>query len=254
MKHIYDLILRITLIVFIVMGLICCSIKTDKNNDSLKPIVSYKNDSIEYIVYEQSLKVNADNKIQCDHFLNFSENLNGFEIEGADLADLYSFLYQISRNYIHLDTKEIYYYNIDFKGVPNDSIKKEIWNKIKEIKKIEITHETKNQDIYILDPTKSTKLNQYLSKNQSQGTKITGNNEKTIYKNATISMIVNNLNEWYSEKFVYTGNQSQKYNIEIPNGKSETYLVQYLKNQFDIKIDKSQKSVTFYKISMKNDK
>ena len=93
------------------------------------------------------------------------------------------------------------YYNIDFKGVPNDSIKKEIWNKIKEIKKIEITHKTKNQDIYILGPTKSTKLNQYLSKNQSQGTKITGNNEKTVYKNATISMIVNNLNEWYSEKF-----------------------------------------------------
>ncbi len=254
MKNIVVLVFRIILSVFIVMSLICCTIKTNKNNDSLKPMISYKNDSIEYIVYEHSAKVNAENKEQCDHYLNFNEDFNGFEINGADLADLYSFLNQISRNYIHLNIKEISYYNIDFKGGTNDSIKKEIWNKIMEIQKMVITQETKNQDIYILDPTNSQKLNQYLSKKQSQETKIKGNNENTIFKNATLSMIVNHLNEWYSEKFVYSGNHSQKYNIEIPNGKSEAFIVQYLKDQFDIKIEKSQKSVTFYKISMMNEK
>jgi len=254
MNKIFVLISRITLFIFIAISLICCAQKNKTNSDSLKPLISFKNDSIEYMVYEHSAKVDADNKEQCDHFLNFNEGLKGFEINGADMADLYSFLYQINRNYIHLNAKEINYYNIDFKGIPKDAIKKEIWNKMMEIKKIVITQETKNQEIYILDPTNSQKLNQYLSKNQSQGTDITGNNEKTIYKNATISMIVNNLNEWYSEKFVYTGNQPQKYDIEIPNGKSEVFIIQYLKEQFDIKIEKSERSAIFYTISDINEK
>lgn len=251
MKNIYVLSSRITLSIFIAISLISCSIKNKTNNDSLEPLISYKNDSIEYIVYELSEKVDADNQEQCNHYLNFNESLNGFEINGADMADLYSFFYRISRKNIHLNSKEINYFNIDFKGIPKDTLKREIWNKIMEIKKMGITQTTKKQDIYILDPTNSQKLNQYLSKNQSQGTEITGNNKKTIYKNATISMIVNNLNEWYSEKFVYTGNQPQKYDIEIPNGLSEAFILQYLKDQFGIKIEKSERSVISYTISEK---
>ncbi len=68
MNKIFVLISRITLFIVIAISLICCAHKNKTNSDSLEPLISFKNDSIEYMVYEHSTKVDIDNKKQKIYF------------------------------------------------------------------------------------------------------------------------------------------------------------------------------------------
>lgn len=250
MKNIF----KITLTIFISISFICCTIKSQTTNDSVEPIISFKNDSIEYSVFETSVKTDAENDIQCKNYLSSFFDSKGFEINGADFADLYSQFFNIEKQFINLKINDKSFYNIVFKGTYNDSIKKALFQKIAEVKNIKISQEYISKEVYVLDIKESRKLDQYLCNLCGDNPIVKGENNKYHFKNCNFTLIVSVLNQWHPNKFFFDGDQTKKYNIKIPTSKDEKETIQYLKDYYDIKITLTQKEFVFYTISPKNKK
>lgn len=217
-----------------------------QGSDVINQLYEFKNDSIEYIVIENIKKSTLENHLMSRFTAEYKVTEEGFKIYNASIGDLYSFIYQVKRYQIKIDSPQLILYNIVYKGDSNDSIKKEIFQKIAALKKLKISENKLSQNFYILDTKHSKKLKKYISKSNSITSFMNGNNEKCVFSNSPFSDIVEHLNKMFPDQFKFEEQEKIRYSLEIPNGKSEKYIIKYLKRKFGIKIKKTRQIVTIY--------
>ncbi len=234
-------------ILFLVLLLNLQSVKVAaQGSDVINQLFQFKNDSIEYIVIENIKKPTLENHLMSNFSAEYKVTEEGFKIYNASIGDLYSFIYQVNRHNVKIESSPLIFYNIVYKGVSNDSIKKEIFKKIIEFKKIKISENKIRKNLYILDTKHSKKIKKYISNSNSIASYINGNNEKYVFTNAPFSEIVKHLNKKFPDQFKFEEHEKIRYSLEIPNGKSEKYIIKYLKRKFGIKIKKTRQIVTIY--------
>jgi hypothetical protein len=214
----------------------------------IRQLITFKNDSIEYIVLENSMTIIDEIQAQTNYSYELHQNSDGFKIYGITLADLYALSYNVNKNCVKSELKEKNLYNVIYKGLPNDSIKKEIFEQIVKLKKLFITESTCRELFYIMDIKKSKKLKRYLSISSSIGSFVNGTNEKYVFTNTPFPDFVEKLNSKYQDHFLYEGDQKTRYNLEFPNEKNEKYIVKYLKKRYGIKIRKIHVTLKIYTI------
>ena len=59
---------------------ISCSVNLSNKKTNDKQLLSFKNDSIEYAVYELDTKLDSENNQQCNNFKEIYNKNDGFEI------------------------------------------------------------------------------------------------------------------------------------------------------------------------------
>lgn len=212
-------------------------------------ILSYKNDSIEYVVFENNSKLNSDSISQCGKFLEVENTKNGFEIYGADIADLYSIFYNINKNNIDLRNQTAISYTIIYKGIIDDNVRKDLFQKLLDKRGLIISNKQISNEVNLIEIENSTKLDLFKNSKSDQDIKVLLGNDKYELINVSFVIFSNTLNNLYPNKFIYEGENQKRYNLEIPLGKDEDTMIKYLKEKYDININKTQKTIQTYIIS-----
>jgi len=228
----------------------CNTLISDRNLKN-KQVLTFKNDSIEYNVFEKSLKVNSDNISQCEKFLEFETSQNGFEIHGADIADIFSIFYNINKNNIDLQNRKAIFYSIIYKGVVVDHVKKEIFQKLLDQRNLKISKNIVQDNVNLMNVEDSCKLDQYLNTKTEIKIKVLLSNDKYNLINVDLLIFSNTLNELYPNRFFYKGEKQKRYNLEIPLGKDEESIIIYLQEKYGIRIEKIQNEIQTYIIDDK---
>jgi hypothetical protein len=237
----------INILVCIFFCFSCNTFNSDKKFNK-KQVLTFKNDSIEYTVFENSLKVNSDNISQCEKFLEINNSQNGFEIHGADIADLFSIFHNINKNNIDLRNRKAIFYSILYKGVVVDHVKTEIFQKLLDQRELKISKNSFKDSVNLLIDEDSIKIDQFLNRNNKDEIKVLLSNDKYILINVNLRILSNTLNELYPNKFFYNGENQKRYNLEIPLGKNEESIIIYLQEKYGIRIEKIQKEIQTYVI------
>lgn len=227
---------------------VCCSCNTLISDKKFKKelVLTFKNDSIEYTVFQNSLKVNSDNISQCEKFLEINNSQNGFEIHGADIADIFSIFHNINKNNIDLRNRKAIFYSIIYKGVVVEDIKKEIFQKLLEQRDLKISKNIFKDSVNLLIGEDSIKIDQFLNTNNKDEIKVFLSNDKYILINVNLLIFSNTLNDLYPNRFFHKEDNQKRYNLEIPLGKNEESIIIYLQEQYGIRIEKIQKEIQTY--------
>ncbi|HHT51739.1 MAG: hypothetical protein PHR19_04390 [Bacteroidales bacterium] len=213
-----------------------------------RQVLAFKSDSIEYVVYELDRKKDSENNQQCYNFVEINNKRDGFEIYGANIADLFSFFFNVDKHNIYFEDKKRSFYSVIYKGKVESEIKKDIFQKLIDYKGLKIVKNTILADINSLEIEKSIKLSSYINPNSNEKISILLNDEKYIFSNVNLIIFVKKLNELYPGKFFYEGDSTKRYNLEIPVGLGYGEIIFYLKDKYDISINNIQREVLMYSL------
>ena len=133
-----------------------------------RQVLAFKSDSIEYVVYELDRKKDSENNQQCYNFVEINNKRDGFEIYGANIADLFSFFFNVDKHNIYFEDKKRSFYSVIYKGKVESEIKKDIFQKLIDYKGLKIVKNTILADINSLEIEKSIKLSSYINPNSNE--------------------------------------------------------------------------------------
>lgn len=248
-KNLINLAKFVFLITIIIACISCNSKKTEKDEYTENIVLDVKADAFEYKVYENHAKVNSDNIDQCEKFFEFKSNAEGFEIYGADIADLYATFSKISRNNVDLKNKKAVFYTVIYKGKQSDSVKNEILNYLLDKRNLQVIEHFLEVNSLNITVGNSDKIAKYISKDGSKENSTTvmtdDNYELTNTNLKTLAVVLNDL---YPNTFFYKGNEERKYDFKIPLGRDVNAIIDYLKETYGIESSPSVENITSYEI------
>lgn len=247
-KDLINLAKFVFLITIILAFISCNSKKTEKDEYTENIVLDVKADAFEYKVYENHAKVNSDNIDQCEKFFEFKSDAEGFEIYGADIADLYATFSKISRNNVDLKNKKAIFYTVIYKGKQVDSVKNEILKYLLDKRNLQVVEHSLEVNALNITVRSSDKIEKYISKDSKEGstTVITDDNYELTNTNLKTVAIV--LNDLYPNTFFYKGNEETKYDFKIPLGRDVNDMIDYLKENYGIESSPSVENITSYEI------
>lgn len=234
----------------LLVAMITLLLSCTKNNDIKKQILNYKNNEVSYQVYEHSSKVNDDNIDQCKNFLEFSSSNTGFELYGASIADVYSYLFDVERANVKLEDKKAIFYSIIYNGPKNDTIIKDAFNKLLKSRNLNVTTNAQVFAVYTLPENALQLLDKYASTNNTEASGVTFSNNKIQLNNGTLPMLINSLNEQYPNTFATNLTSTSKFNLTIPIFKTANQTINYIKANYGITFIKQNKIIPQYIISV----
>jgi len=234
----------------IIMLLLSCT----KNNNIKKEILNYKDTEVSYQVFEQLSKVNSDDIDQCENFLEYSSSNTSFELYGASIADVYSNLYDVDRSNVKLEDKKAIFYSINYNGIKNDSIIKDMVDKLLKSRNLKVTTTSQVVTVYYLPENTHQVLEKYTSVNAAEETSVSFSNNEIELKNGTLAMLIGTLNEHYPNTFACNDKSTRKFNLTIPVLQTANETINYIKANYGISFTTENKRIQQYIISVKKAK
>lgn len=244
----FKLFAKITYIITLLLIIISCK---NQVNEEQTTILNYKNNNIEYQVKESLSKSNSNDIEQCEKFLEYSNDTNGFKVNGATLGDLYSIIYSINPSKVELLDKKALFYSVVYKGEKDDAVLDDLFKQILNKRKLGISLTNRKIDLTVLSLENSKKINEYLSVDAIES-EIIYNEDKYICKNVNLEIFVKVLNNLFPNEFSYKGNLNDNYNLEIPIGLSKVEMIKYLYETYDINHNTELVSIEIYQLGKKN--
>ena len=217
-------------------AIILASFSCKKTESSNNLILESKNNFESYQVHEEFKKIDKDGSNECEKFITFDRNDKGFEMYGADIADIFSVFTNKNRNDIILKNENNSFYSIVYKGKNHDSISKIILNKILDLKALKIDTIRAKNNMYAVENIDYQKINQF--SNLIKDAEIKSYISNNLYKveNANISVLLTTLNDIFPKTFAtnYKQDDSKRYNFEFPLGKDKTDIINLFKDKYGV--------------------
>lgn len=237
----------------IVLASISCNTKSSEKEGFTKNIVlEVQRDTYKYKVYENHSKVNSDDIEQCEKFFEYHNNLDGFEVYGADIADLFAVFLNISRKNVTLENKKAVFYTVLYNGEHNDSIKKEILNYLLDKRSLEVIEFSSEVDAFNLLVGDTDKLIKYRSNdNSGVSNKVSLKTDYYELTNANLKILETILNELYPNTFFYEGSDNTKYDFKIPLGLDTDAMIEYLIKTYGVDSQLSVITIKSYAVKDK---
>ena len=230
---------------YILIILIFISCK--KNENFTKSIILQENnDDYSYQIIKYNSKVNANNIDQCEKFLEYKSDENGYQIHGASIADLYSFFYNIKKYNINLISKDAIFYSIYFNGINDSIVNKNIFDKLLKLRKLEVININKELPVYVLSRELNPKNLSY-STNQLE-THIKISEGKLELQNCSINLLAERLSDMYNVKIISSNSTDEKYDFTVPINREVKETFKYLQSKYQIRIKKENQLVKISQI------
>ncbi|TXK71578.1 hypothetical protein [Mesonia sp. HuA40] len=211
---------------------------------SVKVIDEVYSDSISFTIYEGKNKTNADNDIQCTKYYSYKKLENGYEVRGADLRHLISFLQDVDLKDVIVDDRiDKNFYTLEYRGPDATAHKNHILKKFLDYYDLHINKNQKLEKGYTLG-LENDKIKIYLAEN-NQNTSVEQNGSIVNMRNANLKILANVIQDLYGVK-VNTGKERenlQGYNINFDSGMSITSLQNFLNEKYGIQFEEEQFSV-----------
>lgn len=227
----------------------CNTSNNEKNEYTENIILDVKTDIYEYKVYENHSKVNSDNIDQCEKFFEYTSNAEGFEIYGADIADLYATFSNIGRNKVELKNKKAIFYTVIYKGEQNDSVNNVITKYLLDKRNLQVAEYFSEVNAFTINVDNTNKIAEYINKNNSdESSRILLKVDNYELTNVNLKIIATTLNELYPNTFFYKGDDETKYNLKIPLKQDLNAITDYLSKNYGIESSPSVETIKFYEI------
>lgn len=244
----FKLFIKITYIIAFLVIIISCKNQVSEDQTT---ILNYKNNNIEYQVNESLSKMNSNDIEQCEKFLEYTTSDDGFEIGGATLGDLYSIIYNINPSKIELLDKKALFYSVVYKGEKDDAVLDDLFEQLLNRRNLEVSSFNKNVSLATLSLDGSEKIQQHLGTNLDES-EIVYEEGGYVCKNVNLELFVKSLNGIYFNEFSFKDDLKNKYNLEIPLGKSKDDMIKYLEVAYGFKISNELSTIEIHQIAMKD--
>ncbi|WP_394907360.1 hypothetical protein [uncultured Mesonia sp.] len=216
----------------------------------MKVIEEVHSDSISYTIYEGKNKTNEDNDIQCAKYYSYKKLENGYEVRGADLRHLISFLLDVDLKDVIVDNRiDKNFYTLEYRGSDATALKNLILKKFVEYYDLHINKNQKLEKGYTLG-LENDKINIYVAEN-NQNTSVEQNGSIVNMRNANLKILASVIQDLYGVK-VTTGKGQENlrgYNINFDSVMSITSLQNFLNEKYGIQFEEEQFSVLKYKVT-----
>lgn len=230
----------------------CNTRSTEQKEPTGDIILDIKTDDFEYKIYENRSKINSHNIEQCEKFTEYNNSSDGFEIYGADVADVFSIFENINRDNISLNNKEAIFYTVIYSGKQNDSVKKEILDYILDKRNLQVSTKLSKINVYGLKIVDSEKIVKYISeKKLGESSRLLLTDDNYELTNASLKNLTTALNELYSNAFFYEGDDNKKYDLKIPLGENIDEMIDYLSENYGLDSNSSVRKTQIYIIEDK---
>ena len=135
-----------TLAKIIVSLIILASFSCKQKSTSNALVLEDKNKFGSYQIHEQPDKMDRNSEAQCEKFFQFISTDSGFEMYGANIADVFSQIKNKNRSDVVFKNENNSFYSIVYKGKNNDSASNIILNKLLDFKGLKIDSIKHKQD------------------------------------------------------------------------------------------------------------
>lgn len=219
---------------------------------SVKVIDEVYSDSISYTIYEGKNKTNADNDIQCAKYYSYKKLENGYEVRGADLRHLISFLQDVDLNDVIVDASiDKNFYTLENRGQDDAVHKNLILKKFLDYYDLRINKNQKLEKGYTVGLA-NNKIKIYLAEN-NQNTSVEQNGSLVNMRNASLKILASVIQDLYGVKVTTDKGQEnlRGYNINFDSVMSITSLQNFLNEKYGIQFEEEEFSVLKYKVTKK---
>lgn len=230
------------------------SVSISCNNEDLQKIKQSKDNILlqektkdfQYSIFEDRTKVDSYNVEQCEKYLSFKSSSNGFEVYGADIADLFSLFYNVNKSSIDLQNKDAIFYTINYTGLKSDSMRVEIMQKLLSLRKLEVKEGSVIKKVFNLNEIDQDILDKH--KTDSKENSVNLNRKSYELRGVNLIILINTLNNLYSNSFALKITDQNFYNFQIPLQIDKVKMIEFLKLKYGIGFLEAKNKLIKYEI------